>query len=224
MPNCWSKGFLRNKEYNNLICVDLICKGIPSPKIWKSYLNNLLGKESPESINFKSKKYGWDLFAVSIKSKKKNISHIGQLDPYMQLFFQHLSIRPVCFSCPFKEKNRISDITLADCWGYENIAPELYDNNGLSSVLIHTDKGLEIWKKIQSKIICKGTSFEKVILFNPYYLNTAEENASRDKFFEDYLTMDFSSVLKKYTQTSFTFKLKSHLRAYKKLLERKYRK
>jgi coenzyme F420-reducing hydrogenase beta subunit len=35
------KSYLR-KEYDNLVTVDLVCHGTPSPKLWKKYLDSIL--------------------------------------------------------------------------------------------------------------------------------------------------------------------------------------
>lgn len=44
------KRYLR-KEYNNLFTVDVICHGVPSPKVWREYLKSLARSENVLSKN-----------------------------------------------------------------------------------------------------------------------------------------------------------------------------
>ena len=41
------KSYLR-KEYDNLVTVDLVCHGTPSPKLWKKYLDEQKDKYHSE--------------------------------------------------------------------------------------------------------------------------------------------------------------------------------
>ena len=210
------KSYLR-KDFVNLICIDLICKGIPSPLIWKSYLNYISPKHDISSINFKSKKYGWNLFSVQFLEKSKRIEHIGKFDPYMQLFFKGLTLRPVCYACPFKGRERLSDITLSDCWGYDKFALDLFDNYGLSSVFIHTSKGLKIWNSISANLKYKQVDFENAIQFNENFYQSAQIPTSRQEFYLDYYRMNFNKLLNKYAKVNF----RDALDAYKMLLKYK---
>lgn len=48
------KKYLKN-EYSNLITVDLICHGVPSPKIWQDYLNEVKGVNKIKNVSFRNK-------------------------------------------------------------------------------------------------------------------------------------------------------------------------
>ena len=88
-------------------------------------------------------------------------------DPYMQAFLRNTSLRESCYNCQFKKKHRISDITLADFWGIENIAPEMDDDKGTSLVIINSEKGKKIFEQIKDKINYKQVDFEEAIRYNP---------------------------------------------------------
>ena len=45
------KSYLR-KEYDNLVTVDLVCHGTPSPKLWKKYLDEQKDKYHQEAFKF----------------------------------------------------------------------------------------------------------------------------------------------------------------------------
>jgi coenzyme F420-reducing hydrogenase beta subunit len=150
-----------NKEYNNLLLMDIICEGVPSPKVWNKYLHeeikNLSKKHYhiPEKeiviqkISFRNKRDGWKSFAFSLNLAYKDgsqkttplLEYINRNSPYLQAMFRFLDLRPICYECPFKSCKSHSDITIADYWGIDTLHPEMYDNKGTSMVYIHTAKG-----------------------------------------------------------------------------------
>ena len=121
--------------YPKLYCIDFICLGVPSPQVWEKYLKTFF--DDIKTVNFKDKTRGWHRFSLDIKGKNTHFNRDGRNTYYFTGYFNGLYSRPSCSECIFKEGNRISDITLADCWGYPVIAPELDDNKGLSSIVIH---------------------------------------------------------------------------------------
>lgn len=172
------RGYLR-KDYNNLICLDLICMGIPSPLAWKKYLDTYFRPEGITHVNFKDKTIGWDRFCILINTSKRRFFEVGFDNKYFQCMFKHYTLRRSCFNCKFKNQYRAADITLADCWGASKLVPMINDNKGLSSVIIHTDKGLKIWDKasnlmdtqeITIKDICEGNPNMIRVVDHPHFL------------------------------------------------------
>ena len=145
------KSYLR-KEYENLYTIDLICMGIPSSVVWQRYLSTFFKGERIEYVNFKEKSIGWNSFCFYLKSDKKEFKERGMGNLYLQSMFRSWNMRPSCFHCPFKKEKRLSDFTLADCWGANKLVPEINDNKGLSSVIVHSKKGLFLWKKLKDRI------------------------------------------------------------------------
>lgn len=176
------KSYLK-KEYNNLITIDLICLGIPSPGAWKKYLNSFFKGEQIEHINFKDKTIGWNKFCVSIKTNKRSFLEVGKQNYYMMNMFNTYTIRKSCFNCKFKNKERPSDFTIADCWGTSRLAEEINDNKGLSSVLIHTQKGREIWKEIDKSFDLKEVPYDDVCVKNYNMTKVYSNNKQRFIFY-----------------------------------------
>ena len=107
---------------------------------------------------------------------------------YFKSWQYGLFTRPSCEICPFKRDNRISDITIADCWGFEKIAPEIYDDKGLSSVIVHTRKGKTLFQSIASHLVFKSTLIDDVKKFNSDYIrNYPFDHRKRTAFWRDYL-------------------------------------
>lgn len=136
------------KDYENLILVDLICLGISSPAVWRDYLDVCFPGDTIKHINFKDKSLGWHCFSVRIETNKRTQSLTGDKDRFMQSFFRTISVRRSCFNCPRRTIDRVADITLADCWGAYEKVPEMDDNKGLSAVVVHSQKGLSIFEKL----------------------------------------------------------------------------
>ena len=173
------------REYDCLFCLDLICMGIPSPMVWQMYLQTYFKGEKIKEINFKEKSEGWNHFNILIRTNKQNFKQYGMINPYFKSMFNTYNMRKSCFVCPYKKIERLADITLGDCWGANALVPEIDDNKGLSSVIIHTEKGKKIWDSISLKIDKVELPIEEIIKGN---LNMIEnrncDETKRKNFYE----------------------------------------
>ena len=172
------KKFLQ-KGYSNLICVDFICLGVPSAKIWRDYITTFFQGEKIQRVNFKDKNLGWHDFSLRIDTDKQKFCKNGRDTLFFSGYFNQLYSRPSCYECIFKNGYRVSDITISDCWGYHDIAPEMDDNKGLSSIVCHTDKGLELFESIKDKLVWKEANIDDVKKYNSNIvsLQQSERNA-----------------------------------------------
>ena len=137
------------KKYDNLYTVDILCHGVPSPKVWSKYINEKEKEYGSKifKINFRNKDEGWNNFSLKINFEngaiyKNNIKN----DLYLKFFLNHLSLRPSCHSCKFKSLNRASDLTIGDAWGIDKIDSSINSYNGVSLVIVHSEKGERLIK------------------------------------------------------------------------------
>lgn len=175
-----------DRDYQNLICIDLICHGVPSPKLWKKYVEHRehCAGASVRRTFFRYKKYGWKEYSVLFKfSNNMEYEHIFSRDVFGQMFLQNICLRPACYKCSFKKLHHKSDVTLADFWGCRNIYPELDDNKGLSLVLVHSNKGDGLLEQTSQQIVIKPLD-EGWIKWNKAIIQSASRPKSRDYFFE----------------------------------------
>ena len=149
-----------DKEYENLLIVDLICYGVPSLGIWNKYVKYLENKFGGEmtSYSFRDKrnKDSGHTIACNINGKE----HAWKLydDHYCDLYFTNNIIRPSCYECKYCTEMRSSDITLGDFWGIEDVCPELNDRMGSSLIITHTQKGEKIISASYDKMeLCECT-------------------------------------------------------------------
>ena len=133
------KSFL-NKDYENLLTVDFICHGVPSPTVWCGYLRENYSARKITDINFRDKDDGWPKNrCVTIKSNEIVISRTPYMENlYYWGFRSNLYLRKSCYDCSFKQYHRQSDITIADFWGIQFEMKELDDSKGTSLMFIHT--------------------------------------------------------------------------------------
>lgn len=187
------KAFLR-KEYENLICADLICMGIPSAMVWQQYLECYFPKEKIKAVNFKEKSVGWNHFNLAITTNKQEFKQWGMINPYFKSMFNTYNMRRSCFVCPFKRIERAADFTLADCWGASKLIPEIDDNKGLSSVIVHTSKGLALWKKVSKMMDSIELPLDEIVKGNT---NMVENRSCNYEYRAKFYHLLFSKTPKK---------------------------
>lgn len=204
------KNFL-GKEYSNLYCVDVICHGVPSPKLWKEYVeyNEKQQNKRLVSINFRCKDDSWIDFGIKRKDEGKKELYISKdKDPYMLMFLRDYCLRLSCYECLAKNDYK-SDLTLADFWGIDKVAPELNDGKGTSLVIIRTEKGKKLFKNIKNEIVFKEVSYEDGVRNNKAEYSSADRPEERNYFFDDLNVKSFEEMIIRYgTPTPMSFKRK----------------
>jgi len=200
---CQIAGLLKylGREYDDLLCTDLICHGVPSPKAFKMYRTNLerIYGATTSEISFRKKNEGWKQFSLSLIFNN-NTEHKQTVDKdlYLKAFLQNVCLRPSCYNCNFKTLNRQSDITLGDFWGIENIMPEMDDNKGISLVFVNSEKGNLMMKSIKESIIYKEVDINLAVKYNSAAIQSAKYNTKRDAFMKDLDKLPFNILAKKY--------------------------
>lgn len=158
------KSFL-GKNYKNLITVDLICHGVPSPKLLKRQVEEIekKSKSKVKKLEFRNKeKYGWGSYGFYIEFENGKKKYIPlNLNPYLKSFLKGKLCRYCCYECKYSNDSRIGDITVGDYWGIQHEHPDFFDEKGVSVVLINTDKGQEIFENIKNEIIYIESSIDK---------------------------------------------------------------
>ncbi|QIB69115.1 4Fe-4S dicluster domain-containing protein [Aminipila butyrica] len=194
------KSFLR-KDYENLLCVDFICHGTPSPKLWGKYIgyHEKRAGASVRRVFFRHKKYGWEKFVVLFEFKNNTTyEQIFSKDLFFQMFLQDLCLRPSCYQCVFKKKNRVSDITLADFWGCNDICADLNDNKGLSLVLVHNKYGNNLFNQIKDRLVIREVSVEEAINSNQSMIKSCPKPLYRNVFMSEIDKISISELGNKY--------------------------
>lgn len=205
------KKFLR-KEYSNLLAVDFICHGVPSPGVWRKYMAEIKTSRSEAAgkntvsllslktmpvitgVNFREKQsggYSWKKygFVVCQKSPLEGdqnsvlLSAMHKENIYMKAFLQNYILRPSCYSCFAKAGRSGSDITIADFWGLHLCLPDFDDDKGVSAVFAHSQKALDKFANIDMEIV--ECTFSEGIKANSYN-KSADAPVFRNRFWMKY--------------------------------------
>jgi Pyruvate/2-oxoacid:ferredoxin oxidoreductase delta subunit len=185
----------------NLILVDFVCKGVPSPMWFSMYINSLNNKNKEiVSIFFRDKKFGW---------KKPRILHEWnngkkrwkkfQDDIYMASFLKNLALRESCYKCMFKNPFRHGDLTMADFWKVFAKYPQFdLDDKGTSLLLVNTEKGGQWLENCKENLFIGEADLEHAMIGNPMLYRSALRPKSRDFFYKDMLSLSMGELRKKY--------------------------
>lgn len=163
------KNYLR-REYDNLITMDLICHGTPSPKLWDLYkeYQEIKYKSKIKEAYFRNKTYGYHSGTMKLVfENNKEYFGSARVDYMLKSFFKEISSRPSCYDCKFKTRNHCSDFTVFDCWDISRVVPGVEDDNkGYTNLFINTQKGSELMNSFKDELIIYDSDIEKVIKYD----------------------------------------------------------
>lgn len=175
------------KDYLNLLTVDFICHGVPSPLVWQRYIDELeqnLNSKITE-ISFRDKKDGWKNFNFKLITDNGNVFYEKHGDNiYIKGFLKDLYLRPSCYDCKFKTLKRESDITLADFWGIEKIIPDMNIDKGVSLCWPSSKKGKRALADVLKQTDYYEVKLKEAIRHNSSAIKSVVVHKNRDKFFE----------------------------------------
>lgn len=211
-----------SKDYDNLLTVEVICHGVPSPALWKKYTNHLEEKYNAtiEHVSFRSKMHGWHKFGLI--EEGNNITQYLSLreDPFMIMFLRNYCLRPSCYNCQAKKLESMADLTIGDFWGIETVLPEMDDDMGTSILLVQTDKGKKLVDLTNDKLIIKEVPFLDSINHNRVYSVSCSVPKERNSFFYDMNSLSFEELQAKYCKARKTNIVRRALRFVKRIIKR----
>lgn len=188
---------VRAKEQEKLLTVDFVCHGVPSPGVFASYLKELEQAHGKHvtAYTFRDKRLGWKNFsAVATLKDGTELTGTQTDEPYLYGFLQNLYLRPSCGQCSMlRGRRHVSDITIADFWGAQEICPERDDDTGLSLVMVNTQKGRAALKAAGVQLTTFAAETGKMLRYNPSIEKTAVMHKKRAAFFRFYQKHGFSS-------------------------------
>ena len=145
-------------DKDNLYTADFICRGVNSPLAMGKYVEMFEKKTGKHvvAVKQKCKELGWRRLATKFTFEDGTIEcNPFSESPFMQAYLKtNVSARPSCYECKCKGVSRVTDLTLADCWGVvEKLDKWKFDMDlGTSSVMCHTAKGSELLDSVSDKL------------------------------------------------------------------------
>ena len=196
-------GYL-GKDYDNLYTCDVVCHGVPSNKVWKTYRKEKEEREGKiiKNIVFRDKSSGWQNNQYKITYDDGTIE---KEDSSFQLFhagyLSGLFYRPSCGNCKFSTLPRISDITLADYWLYSGKFHGEGNDLGVSLIAINSDKGKKLLFDSIVFMDVEVTKKELALKSCRHLDEHPIENPYRKDFFVFFLKHGYFSAAKLYVDT-----------------------
>ena len=201
------------KIYENLYTIDIFCHGVPSPLVWKKYLNEIVDIKKVKTINFREKQVSkkvisnynsWENYNISIiqKNEEKFCQHHRD-NIYLIGFLKNLYLRRACYTCPFTRTTRYGDISIGDFWGYRSIDNKQDTNNGMSAVLINSKKGECLFNLSSNIDFKRNVNLTDIIKGNPILKEPSKKNKNRELFMNELQSNKankIESIIKKYTE------------------------
>lgn len=183
------KNFLR-KDFENLYTADLICHGVPSQKMLRDDIQQQGRGCENAYVSFRWKTSYGIQFGIQLKSATDNkllYSKPLPYDPYILAFFTGISFRENCHVCPYSQSSRVGDITIGDFWKLgAHKKSQFKIKDGVSLVLVNTDKGKHLLSELRDKFIIEEHTLEEAVAGN-FNLHTASPRpANKDLFMSIY--------------------------------------
>ncbi len=193
------KAFVEQKNVccENLYLVDIICHGVPSPLFFAECMQWAQKRLNCKIVkyNFRDKEISWRGNSSSIVLEDgRKISSTAESNAFMNVYYSNCITRQACYQCRYANIKRVSDITISDYWGIENVLSEFEDSYGVSMILVNTKKGNIMTDKIQGEKV--ETDLSKVK--QPRLIKPCERPSLRNVFWKEYIERGTNYVIRKY--------------------------
>lgn len=203
---CQIKGltlFLQRDYGPLLLKVEVVCHGVPSPKVWRQYLKHIVlsdgakgsqtsVSETPliESISFRDKRRGWANYGFNIRFAPANNQRNSEFyEPmarnlYMMTFLNNLDLRPSCYQCPAKCGKSCANITLADFWGIARVNPGFYSREGVSLILSYDSSATRRLNNCDIESV--HADYADALRYNPSIEKDPKKSPAVELFWNDF--------------------------------------
>ena len=192
--------------WNSLYLADFFCHGVPPQSLFDMCRKYVEKKKHIQILDyqFRAKKHnGATPHYLKVKYETeggiiKNKMMLYLKDPYYLGFQKYITLRDSCYDCPYGSGNHAADITLGDFHEIEKYVPEINRFDGVSTVIINTDKGKRIWDSISDQITVHSLSLDVLLRDKTIYFGGTPIPNERDAFLKDMKQLDFEFVVKKW--------------------------
>ena len=213
------------KDYSNLIICDIVCHGVPSPVIFSEYIKYIQKKRKSKitSYNFRDKNISWAGANITVKYENgKCFTNSIDEEIFSKLYFNHIITRPSCHVCNYTNVKRIADLTIGDFWGIKEKHPDFYNKNGVSLVLLNSDKAIKMFTEIKEECNYIESNTEECL--QPQLIKPIEKATCQDDFWREYNKYGIEYVMKKYTSIGLKNRIKAYIKKPLKIIYKKIKK
>lgn len=197
------KAYLKHKkaDTDRWITCDFVCHGVPSPGLWEEYIQ-ILEQNAKEKVigydfRYKDKNCPWGQVNVCAEFEDRREVNTQLVRAFINMYFDNIVTRPACTRCPYTSIQRQSDITLADCWGLEKVAPDFADPLGVSLVLVNSEKAQKMIESIRENLVSQPINVGA--LAQPHLHRPCVASPKRPKFWQTYARSGLLKTMRRYT-------------------------
>ena len=196
--------YLGNRHKGQLVTIDLVCHGVPSPMVFADYVKWIERKNDANVVEyrFRNKNMGWYLHStkIGLSNGKTILEHFFK-NPFSRGFLRDYFLRPSCHVCPYAGVNRPADITLSDFWGYKGNRRDCLDRDddkGVSMVMLNTSTGVTLFDSVRERLVVWERGLDDAVSGNLALREPSPVSQQRHQFWDDYRRLPFDVIVEKY--------------------------
>lgn len=197
------KTFLGEDFNEHLITQTVLCHGVASPKVFERYLDDMEIKyrKKVKEIFFRSKEHGWEKYGMKIcfEDDEEYFCESRQ-DTFHKAFGGNLALRNSCYDCKFKYPNYKADIVLGDFWNVESICPEIFNELGVSVIIVASSKGFDLFNAMKKNLTIKQITVSDIVKSQKGIIKSTPMNSKRTEFFENLDDENLDDLVKRLTK------------------------
>lgn len=191
---------------DRLLTVDLVCHGVPSPRMLQGYLRGAgqVRDRRIVDVRFRPKYDGWaNSLQLELSSSDGSNERVPSGESsYYDLFLSLQTLRDSCYECPFAGALRPADLSLGDFWGIEKVRPDLlaeaggpFDvRRGVSCLLVNNERG-EAWlERLGQRLVTAPVTFGQIAEHNDQLRNPAARPSGREAYLDAFATGGWPAV------------------------------
>lgn len=208
---------------NRLLTMDVVCYGVPSPGLFRSYLDTEEKKHNSRVIDFRFRdkhENGWSHTTVITFERKNKTRYVltepnYERVPYYKMFGNRDCFRKSCYQCKYNSLQRVSDITTGNFWGIDEISKKFDSHLGVSMVITNTEKGMKSFSSIQKELICEIHTVEEAVLANPALVKGTPKPKNRNAIYRYYQKKGFEKMIKRYYSDNIYYFVRKKMSMFK---------
>lgn len=223
-----------NREFDNLLTVDVICHGVASTKIFNDYIDVEEKKYGIKIVDylFRDKSISWGTnfcyryYKEADPKKRIKTKHLPREGSSYKMYYLRGDIlRENCFSCSLSNTSRVSDFTLGDYWEIEMEHPEFVTKcdppivlrQGISCILANTEKAKKFVSALNKKMVMHEVSIDSIVSHNGNLKQASRRGKDRDCLLQLYKNNGYEQIEKEYESSvgkkMIVYKLKNTLKS-----------
>lgn len=173
---------IKKADLTNLFIVDIVCHGVVNQSLFDRYLEE---QKQIVKYSFRNKENTDTSRSAKLTYQDGNDEiRFVENDPYLRGYYTRLFYRPACGTCMYANPQRVSDLTLGDAWGVQEIKPQFDPLKGCSLVLVNTLKGSDLLKNISDRFIPEEVDYNWAVNANEQLHVPTHMHKNRGKFFK----------------------------------------